>query len=43
MSHPARGAWIETNLKSGMRSAGKSHPARGAWIETPQRLSSPLG
>ena len=36
MSHPARGAWIETSEGNTNLIVGdiKSHPARGAWIET---------
>ena len=49
MSHPARGAWIEINLNSGVLIMKMSHPARGAWIEmyismhfcTPRRESHP--
>ena len=33
MSHPARGGWIEINLKAEMVRRGMSHPARGGWIE----------
>ncbi len=34
MSHPARGAWIETSGAVGFAPGAESHPARGAWIET---------
>ncbi len=34
LSHPARGAWIETILELCDWIGRKSHPARGAWIET---------
>ena len=35
MSHPARGAWIETNWSTKKETrTRRSHPARGAWIET---------
>ena len=34
MSHPARGAWIETYIGDDGDLFGMSHPARGAWIET---------
>ena len=34
LSHPARGAWIETKRKWRVYQRNKSHPARGAWIET---------
>ena len=33
-SHPARGAWIETELLTKITYSHVSHPARGAWIET---------
>ena len=33
MSHPARGAWIEINLRRSAILLSASHPARGAWIE----------
>ena len=36
MSHPARGAWIETASALVIVILGGSHPARGAWIETRQ-------
>ena len=34
MSHPARGAWIETVNVETANTPRLSHPARGAWIET---------
>jgi len=35
VSHPARGAWIETSVgRHRRRLLDESHPARGAWIET---------
>ena len=34
LSHPARGAWIETKTARSKRGVRMSHPARGAWIET---------
>ena len=38
MSHPARGAWIETRTKERIITIlRRSHPARGAWIETMNR------
>jgi len=40
LSHPARGAWIETVRSRSKCSASESHPARGAWIETRQQLVS---
>ena len=33
-SHPARGAWIETDFEGNYDARWASHPARGAWIET---------
>ena len=33
-SHPARGAWIETDSQLEVPDFSESHPARGAWIET---------
>ena len=33
-SHPAWGAWIETDLGLYFNSQVSSHPAWGAWIET---------
>ena len=33
-SHPARGAWIETEYQAWRLKMNVSHPARGAWIET---------
>ena len=32
-SHPARGAWIEMEMRNPKRRRSMSHPARGAWIE----------
>ena len=52
MSHPARGAWIETGAAATLAAvAAVSHPARGAWIETrgnptpqkPNPCRTPLG
>ena len=41
MSHPARGAWIETPIaESILKEETSSHPARGAWIETIFSLGS---
>ena len=37
MSHPARGAWIETMVEYIEPERAMSHPARGAWIETALR------
>ena len=34
LSHPARGAWIETHCRTTTVPYLESHPARGAWIET---------
>ena len=34
MSHPTRGAWIETRRTSNQLNISASHPTRGAWIET---------
>ena len=39
MSHPARGAWIETFCFTADEEEGVSHPARGAWIETLKSLT----
>ena len=33
-SRPARGAWIETRLRTLTLAVATSRPARGAWIET---------
>ena len=34
VSHPTRGAWIETDLTNAEQKTMESHPTRGAWIET---------
>ena len=35
MSHPTRGAWIETSARlTAISQQDVSHPTRGAWIET---------
>ena len=34
LSHPTRGAWIETSLEMQNNKYALSHPTRGAWIET---------
>ena len=34
MSHPTRGAWIETRYTQSFGEVKASHPTRGAWIET---------
>ena len=41
MSHPTRGAWIETSAVKQKEAPRRSHPTRGAWIETIIRLSKP--
>ena len=40
LSHPARGAWIETTTLPVRPTAAPSHPARGAWIETRGQIAS---
>ncbi len=39
MSHPARGAWVEIEMRDdGSVKVYMSHPARGAWVEIRRHL-----